>query len=241
MGASRNHPPGLHEFFGCAPRGSERQRGALPLPPASAFLEQGAQTGSSRSVTRKFARRRHECEWADLTVDTLNDLWGTGSAKWAETSLPATHLPCTQGILEAVTELGAAPVDLTPERAFRKLLGGSAGYSDVRPDLGSFSLDLISWPEVGSGFCDITELLPLDGRIRLESWEASMLRGAAEAAALRVESGIHEPYCDPALLRNPLTYGSFLREMHQRGLVVFDVDDGADAALGIFFVRKKDG
>ena len=37
------------------------------------------------------------------------------------------------------------------------------------------------------------------------------------------------------------TYGKCLREMHQRGLVVFDADDGAPAALGIFFVRKKDG
>jgi hypothetical protein len=29
--------------------------------------------------------------------------------------------------------------------------------------------------------------------------------------------------------------------MHQRVLVVFDADDGAPAALGIFFIRKKDG
>ena len=53
--------------------------------------------------------------------------------------------------------------------------------------------------------------------------------------------GITSPYSDPALLRNPETYGKLLREMHQRKLVVFDTDNGAPAALGIFFVRKKDG
>ena len=67
-------------------------------------------------------------------------------------------------------------MDMTPEGAFRKLLGGGAGYSSIRPDLGSFSLDRISWPEVGSSLCDITELLPEADSIRLKSWESSMLR-----------------------------------------------------------------
>ena len=205
------------------------------------FFRAGDQTGSSRSVHRRHVRRRHECIWADQCIDVLNDLWGSKGLSWPATSLPAMSRACMQGILEAVKECGSAPVELKPEGAFRKLLGGSEGYSDTRPDLSGFSLDLISWPEVGSALCDITDLLPPDDRIRLESWEAPMLRGVAEAAALAEECGITSPFSDPALLRNPDTYGKCLREMHQRKLVVFDTDDGAPAALGIFFVREKDG
>ena len=135
-------------------------------------------------------------------------------------------------------ECGSAPVELTPEGAFRKLLGGAAGYSDARPDLSGVSLDLISWPEVGSELCDITDLLPLDDRIRLESWEASMLHGISEASALADECGITSPYSDPALLRNPETYGKCLRDMHQRKLDVF-ADDGANVALGIFSSARR--
>ena len=68
-----------------------------------------------------------------------------------------------------------------------------------------------------------------------------MLRGAAGASALADECGITSPHSDPALLRNPEAYGKFLRERHQRKLVAFDADDGANAALGIISVRKKDG
>ena len=116
MGPTGIDPPRPADVFGIPPLCNESQRGVLPLPLSEAFFRAGGQTGS---ILRRHAGRRHECVWVAQCVDVLNDLWGSKGSSWPATSLPATSRDCTQGILEAVKERGSAPVELTPEGAFR--------------------------------------------------------------------------------------------------------------------------
>ena len=104
---------------------------------------------------RKHARRQHEREWTDQCVSAVNACWGRGSGVDGATSRPGSVTTVLDGIHRAVLDMGKPPCDLTPEGAYRKLLGGSSAYSSVRPDLATFSLDAVSWPEVGGSHCDV--------------------------------------------------------------------------------------
>ena len=72
-------------------------------------------------------------------------------------------------IASAVADMGKPPPDMTPEGAYRKLLGGSSACSSVRPDLASFSLEQVSWPEVGGEHCQVGDLLPDGDSMRLNN------------------------------------------------------------------------
>ena len=190
---------------------------------------------------RKHARRQHERAWTDQCVSAVNACWGRGSGVDSATSRPGSVTNVLDGIHRAVLDMGKPPCDLTPEGAYRKFLGGSSAYSSVRPDPATFSLDAVSWPEVGGSHCDVCSLLPDGDSMRLSNWRDSMLRDPIESAELQKEQGLSRAYCDPELLRSPQVYGRFLQEMHRRGLCDFEASTGDDASLGIFFVKKKDG
>ena len=220
-----------------------RVRDVLPLPVAteSAPFSSLSDAGGCRKTQRKHQRLHHETEWADQCVKALNSCWGRGTGIDSATLRPDGVSTVLDNIKEAVVRMGKPPPDMTPEGAYRKLLGGSSTYAEVRPDLASFSLELVSWPEVGGEHCQVVDLLPDGDSMRLSNWRDSMLRSSTESLELQRELGVSQPYCDPELLRSPQVYGRFLQEMHARGLVDFEESGGRAASLGIFFVKKKDG
>ena len=223
-----------------------RVRDVLPLPIAADDAPLSAPSAAPavstcRKTQRKHKRYHHEKEWAEQCAVALNNCWGRGSSVESATLRPVGVSSVLSGIKEAVAQMGKPPPDMTPEGAYKKLLGGSSSYTDVRADLATFDLEQVSWPEVGGEHCQVVDLLPTADSIRLRDWRDSMLREPSESLELQHELGLSRPYCDPALLQSPLVYGRFLQEMHARGLVDFVPATSAEASLGIFFVKKKDG
>ena len=84
-------------------------------------------------------------------------------------------------------------------------------------------------------------MLPSGDCQRLEGWESHLLRDAHDAKVAREELNVPRPYVDPGLVRSPRVYGEFLRCLHKRGMLLFQLVDGNGGALGIFFVKKKNG
>ena len=56
-----------------------------------------------------------------------------------------------------------------------------------------------------------------------------------------MEAALRRPYSDPTLMSKPSVYGGFLRGCSVRGLIRYRRYVKGSAALGVFFVIKKDG
>ena len=61
-----------------------------------------------------------------------------------------------------------------------------------------------------------------------------------QAAALRRDLGLAQPYIDPKL-RHPATYGDFIAELRGRGMLRLSPARGRRGLLGVFVVAKKSG
>ena len=64
-----------------------------------------------------------------------------------------------------------------------------------------------------------------------------MLRFPTEPELLRAELGLVRPFSDPALVRRGARYSEMLHQGGQAGVIT--LDKHAEAAVGIFFVAKK--
>ena len=64
-----------------------------------------------------------------------------------------------------------------------------------------------------------------------------MLRPPREVEELNSQLGEAGRHVDPVLLERPLSYGKFVRDMADRGLVSFTLN--CRCRLGLFFVYKK--
>eukprot|EP00959_Pyramimonas_sp_CCMP1952_P356525 7466280-Pyramimonas_sp.AAC.1 len=82
----------------------------------------------------------------------------------------------------------------------------------------SYSKGLVSWPSGGSAPVALESALLEADSLWLQDWRAHVLRPPAEAAALRRDLGLAQPYIDPKR-RRPATYGEFIAELLARGML----------------------
>ena len=131
--------------------------------------------------------------------------------------------------------------DLLPEGALHELLGSSSVYSCERADILPYAKDKVSWPIPGSVPCPLEAGLGSADCERLADWQSEMLRDPIDAAALARDSGITKPYLDPILMANTHAYSDFIKRLDDAGMISWERPSGRKGALGILFVKKKDG
>jgi hypothetical protein len=217
-----------------------RQRDLFPLPHLDAGVSSTQRGQCSRAVHRRHLRKSHAVDWANDGIDALN--WLSGRERVLPGSpLPATCVSALDYFRDTYIAVGGPPPDDSPDGALRALLGSSRVYAQDRSDIQPYTKDRVSWPSVGSAPVPIVPLLDAADQPGLAGWEQHLLRDPREAADARVQLGVRRPYSDPTLMSSPAQYGGFLREAYQRGLIRFRHRSGKCAALGVFFVIKKDG
>ncbi|CAK0803518.1 unnamed protein product, partial [Prorocentrum cordatum] len=136
---------------------------------------------------------------------------------------------------------GGVPGQPDPNGALRELLAGSALYPDGGGPTSPYVPDLVSWPEVSQPPAPLLGLLGERDSAALRGWRCQVLRGPETARQLRAEACPQGPYTDPALLRSPLDYASFLRATVGRSMLTFSPSQGRRGNMGIFLVPKKSG
>ena len=143
-------------------------------------------------------------------------------------------------IADQYVKFGGPPADVTPRNCLTDLCSTCPLYTLGRGDMVSYSKDLVSWPSGGSAPVALDSALLEADRLWLQDWKAHMLRPPAEAAALRHDLGLRQPYIDPEL-RHPATYGKFIAELRERGMLRLSPAEGRRGLLGVFVVAKKSG
>ena len=78
-------------------------------------------------------------------------------------------------------------------------------------------------------------------RSGFRAWQHHMLRSDDDAHMMLQESGLREPYSDPALVRSPAVLGDFCQRLHQCGMLRWHLDHESKFRLGVFFIAKKSG
>ena len=168
-----------------------RQRDILPLPTFDAI--QFDRLSISRSSARRLHRKNKNIQWANSGIAALNALGGDGkSAPDSSSCLNSGSIAALRHIEESYSNMGD-PHDstLTPEGAFRELLGGSSFYTEERADILPYAKELVSWPDIGTSPCRLEAgLCPAD-RVRLADWKSSSLRSDDDYRELIRKSYLH--------------------------------------------------
>ena len=87
--------------------------------------------------------------------------------------------------------------------------------SGVQP----YAKELVSWPAAGSSPAALERCVATADAEWLSCWQRHLLRPSSEVAALRRESKVKRPYCDPGLVRRPATYADVLATLDSRGML----------------------
>ena len=133
-----------------------RQRDVFPLPYFSNEpLGHSCSRQLSRTTARRQARKARDVDWTNEAISALNELAGRGLQLPANVEPSSTGVKLVESIRESCFALGAPPDDLlSPQGALSELLAASGVYSGERADVGTFSMDRVSWPEVRRGPSD---------------------------------------------------------------------------------------
>ncbi len=211
--------------------------GADPLFPLKHFAEFTAVDHPSRASSRAtFERRRHVCD-ANMAVDALNYLHGSGDAAAASAISPGQrsamkHIWQATGDAQPdakLTQFGAARELLQLGRAY-----GSAQPTKTRP----YQKGSVSLPAAGRRPVDIRRLLHDPARRFLENHEEWLLHDDEFMAEAHDHAATIRPYMDPAL-RQPDKYRAFIKELWECGVVSWSRKIRGRVAP--FFAEKKNG
>ena len=223
------------------PHSDLRHRDLLPL---SNFLSGNFTRGQavSRVVRRRALRQQRTFDCACAGIFTFCFLGGCVDAL-AWSSPPLSSLVACVYTFDAYSRVGPPPADCTPEGALRELLGSSRVYHSDRSDIQSYDRHLVSWPVAGFRPVALLDVLPAATRFGLNDWETHLLDSAENATLKRAELVAGRPYYDPERFRTIQSYGTFVGELADRGMLRFRLRDPADpdAAFDILFVRRKKG
>ena len=220
---------------------SARQRDVLPMPPFE--LHSFDRNCLSRCSIRRLTRKNKILSWANEGIGVLNQL---GCGQGTQVPLPSSHLSqgtfrAREHVAKAYGSLERPPDSLSSEGALSALLANAGFYSDCRNDILPYAQDKVSWPARGSKPVSLVDgLAPADRKL-LHNWDSYMLRDSDDYHTHISTHHVYKPYCDPELMRDPTSYGKFLQRLHDAGMLRWRVATEKQGALGIFFVKKKDG
>ena len=207
----------------------------LPLPPPFPFSGTGDLKGLSRCVRRRILCKAGWQGWANDGVAALNMLAGVAGSSSQVPSL--AQRDALARITKAYASL-AKPPDMSPAGAFKELCGSRVPYLSESAGPEPYVRDLLSLPD-GGGLMEISgDSFPSEHLELLDRASTRMLRTAVDAEAELQAAGIKSPYID-ANLRNPRTYGRFLDDLLERGLITLVPE--TKSYLGMFCVKKKSG
>ena len=217
-----------------------RQRDVFPLPHFSNHLGPSQTRQLSRTTARRQARKARDIDWTNEAISALNELAGRG-LRLPDSVVPSsTGVKLAQSIRDSCFALGAPPSDLpSPQGALSELLAASGVYSGERADIGTFSMDKVSWPEVGASPTPLLGALPSSDSEWFRTWDSHMLRDPQQAEARQSELGLKRVHKDPDLFRTPGTYFRFLHHLEQSGMLRWERAKGRKGALCIF--NQKEG
>ena len=244
-------PPGL-PAPGSAARRVPRDPLPLPVPPPEEVvggLSRGCQQRAGRraalradvrravqSVNRLYCHvgalprhaRRAKPAAEQLEADELE-----GPAQGARSLVQRQMLESIEAAVEAA---GAPPPGLSPAEALRKLRVAS-WYDVSAAKLASYSPARVSWPAEGCQPVGLSELWGHGGSRAVEDFLSTKVLAPEQAARQLEGCGVRSAYSDP-LLRRKGAYEEFVRSLHARNLVDFDMS--VKEKVEAFFVMKKD-
>ena len=203
-----------------------RQRNIFPLPKI---------TGSGGSGTQSTPG------WEGLAnagIKALNDLSGC-LIDFSQKKPTKAQRRILQHISDSYRDCSVDD-SIDPGRScLEDLCSSSRLYQVDRSDVVSYSKDLVSWPEASSRPVALEGCLGPADREWLATWREQMLR---PDDAGKIE-GLVKPYTDPILKHNKQEYAGFICELYKRNMIRFQVcgEHQQHPALGIFFVKKKNG
>ena len=132
-------------------------------------------------------------------------------------------------------KVGEPPAGLSAAGAFRELCCTSLPYLTGGEGPAPYEAGRVSLPEGGSPIVYPEEQLPPEHRDLLIHGRDRMLRNSSDVEQALLQAGVTEPHHDPAF-RSPKTYGIFLIDLQQRGLLEWQI--GGRSFLGIFRLQK---
>lgn len=231
----------------CRPQASVAQvaREFFPLPPASSVIDGSAgnkkTAGSSRSSKRKVAVRDHLLEWADGAISALNSLYrGNEFVADVDCSGKTASLAqkCSvQRIFDLVKSMGKPPQDITGQGALRELRA-KLGYDGEPTTLARLQEDLVSLPADGSQPAPLENILGGGAHFPCSLLESKVLPPGA-VKELKAQCSLKSPYFDPHLKYSRRAYASFVRRLHNSGVVEYR--RSCREQCGLFCVWKKSG
>ena len=176
-----------------------RQRDVFPLPHFSSEpLGRSCPRQLSRTTARRQARKARDIDWTNEAISALNELAGHGLQLPASVVPSSTGVKLAESIRESCFSLGAPPDDLpSPQGALSELLAASGVYFGERADTGTFSMDRVSWPEVGARPTPLLGAFPPADCEWFRTWDSRMLREPLQAAAKQSELGLKRVHNDP--------------------------------------------
>ena len=154
------------------------------------------------------------------------------------------RIRCTEGGTPSCEEFGLRWFLLLrtcpAQRRFGKLraLGGDVEDQSAGA-LASYDPEGVSIPGDGWKPVDLGDLWGTDGGENVGDYVQRQLLPADEARSRLKSCGLVRPYSDPKL-RDPKTYGEFVRRLLRANIVEIGLEPGSEE-IGIFFVSKKNG
>ena len=135
--------------------------------------------------------------------------------------------------------LGAHCNEDSPQRCFRDLMKGRAGYGfdAVGVTLAPFHKDRVSLPESLESAPCILDLLDACDRSMVEMAKEPLLRDKVGVDE-RLKEAPLVAHTDPALLRRRRGYAGFIRRLDRLGMIRWR--RSKVESVGVFFVHKKD-
>lgn len=231
----------------CRPQASVAQvaREFFPLPPASSVIDGSAgnkkTASSSRSSKRKVAVRDHLLEWADGAISALNSLYRgnefVADVDCAGKTASLAQKCSVQRIFDLVKSMGKPPQDITGQGALSELRA-KLGYDGEPTTLARLQEDLVSLPADGSQPAPLENILGCGAHFPCSLLESKVLPPGA-VKELKAQCSLKSPYFDPHLKYSRRAYASFVRRLHNSGVVEYR--RSCREQCGLFCVWKKSG
>ncbi|CAK0869717.1 unnamed protein product, partial [Prorocentrum cordatum] len=198
-------------------REPRRARAFLPLPPPSVAGIPAAATGGKRGRL-------------------LRDINAMSAS--TEKKILGLQADVRQRVVEAASRWCGVDSAVGERGALARLLKGRSGHQPAPScSVGSYEYSKVSMPNDLHDSPSLISMLPSEARKHLEDFEKLMLRPAQESELIQPHEGVPGCHTDPALQKDPRTYGRLVRRVAKVGMVTFTRDPVC--VLGVFFVTKK--
>ncbi|CAK0795513.1 unnamed protein product, partial [Prorocentrum cordatum] len=217
-----------------------RLRATRPAEAEQEKVETEAAAGEARG-----RRRRRLLRDINAAIEALSWMHG-GDHRPAPRQMSAStekkilglQADVRQRVVEAASRWCDVDSAVSERGALARLLKGRSGYAPAPScSVGSYEYSKVSMPSDLHDSPSLISMLPSEARKHLEDFEKLMLRPAQESELIKKCEGVPGCHTDPALQKDPRTYGRLVRRVARVGMVTFTRDPAC--VLGVFFVTKK--